>query len=76
MNEATEVDPTNPDLFYNIGVINMEQGNPAEARTAYQKAIDLSPNYINAYLNLSTSFVNEGNALIDEMNKLGSSRKK
>ena len=53
----------------------MEQGNPAEARTAYQKAIDLSPNYINAYLNLSTSFVNEGNALIDEMNKLGSSRK-
>ena len=75
MNEATELDPTNPDLFYNIGVINMEHGNPAEARTAYQKAIDLSPTYINAYLNLSTSFVNEGNALIDEMNKLGSSKK-
>ncbi len=75
MNEATEVDPTNPDLFYNIGVINMEQQNMEDARAAYSKAIELSPSYINAYLNLSTSFVNEGNALIDEMNGLGSSRK-
>lgn len=75
MNEATEIDPTNPDLFYNIGVINMEQDNIEEARTAYKKTIELSTDYINAYLNLSTSFVNQGNALIDEMNSLGNTRK-
>ena len=74
MAQATTMAPDNPDLQYNIGVINMEQGNMEEARAAYQKAIDIDPNYINAYLNLSTSYVNEGNALIDEMNTLGTSR--
>ena len=35
--------------------------------------IDISPNYINAYLNLSTLYVNLGNELIDKMNNLGDS---
>ena len=74
MSEAAEVAPDNPDLFYNIGVINMEQGNIEEARSAYKKAIEINPNYINAQLNLSTTYVNEGNSLIDEMNSLGNSR--
>jgi len=74
MAQATTMAPDNPDLQYNIGVINMEQGLLEEARAAYQKAIDIDPNYINAYLNLSTTYVNEGNALIDEMNTLGTSR--
>ena len=74
MAQATTMAPDNPDLQYNIGVINMEQGLLEEARAAYQKAIDIDPTYINAYLNLSTSYVNEGNALIDEMNTLGTSR--
>ena len=74
MGEAAAMAPDNPDLHYNIGVINMEQGNLEEARTAYKKSIEIDPNYINAYLNLSTSYVNEGNGLIDEMNSLGTSR--
>ena len=74
MAEAARMAPDNPDLHYNIGVINMEQGNVEEARNAYKKAIDLNPGYVNAQLNLSTTYVNEGNALIDEMNALGNSR--
>ena len=74
MGEATKMAPDNPDLHYNIGVINMEQGKLEEARASYQKSIDIDPNYMNAYLNLSTSYVNEGNGLIDEMNSLGTSR--
>jgi len=74
MAQATTMAPDNPDLQYNIGVINMEQGLLEEARAAYQQAIEIDPNYINAYLNLSTTYVNEGNALIDEMNTLGTSR--
>ena len=66
--------PDNPDLHYNIGVINMEQGDIEEARKAYRKAIEINPGYINAQLNLSTTYVNEGNGLIDEMNNLGTSR--
>ena len=74
MAEAATVAPDNPDLHYNIGVINMEQGNLEEARASYRKVLEINPGYTNAQLNLSTTFVNEGNGLIDEMNTLGSSR--
>ncbi|WP_343486683.1 tetratricopeptide repeat protein [Allomuricauda sp. d1] len=74
MAKASEMAPDNPDLLYNIGVINMEQGNLEEARDAYKKTLAVDPNYVNAYLNLSTTYVNEGNTLIDEMNTLGTSR--
>jgi tetratricopeptide (TPR) repeat protein len=75
MSEAAAMAPENADLHYNIGVINMEQGNIAEARTSYRKALEINPGYTNAQLNLSTTYVNEGNGLIDEMNSLGNSRK-
>ena len=74
MAKASKMAPDNPDLLYNIGVINMEQGNLEEARKAYRKALEVDPGYVNAQLNLSTSYVNEGNGLIDEMNSLGTSR--
>jgi len=74
MAQASDMAPDNPDLQYNIGVINMEQGNLEEARAAYRKAISINPGYVNAQLNLSTTYVNEGNGLIDEMNTLGNSR--
>ena len=74
MAEAAEMAPDNADLHYNIGVINMEQDNIEEARTAYRRAIEINPGYVNAQLNLSTTYVNEGNGLIDAMNQLGTSR--
>ncbi|GMN11871.1 hypothetical protein MTsPCn9_11610 [Croceitalea sp. MTPC9] len=74
MAKASEMAPDNPDLLYNIGVISMEQGNLEEARVAYRKVLEIDPSYVNAQLNLSTSYVNEGNSLIDEMNTLGTSR--
>lgn len=75
MNEAVAIDPNNPDLYYNIGVISSEQGNLEEAREAYRKALSIDATYINAILNLSSSYVNEGNALVDEMNTLAMSTK-
>jgi len=74
MSEASNMAPDNPDLLYNIGVINMEQGNLEAARDAYKKALSVDPGYINALLNLSTTYINEGNGLIDEMNALGTSK--
>ena len=74
MAEAAEMAPDNADLHYNIGVINAEQGNIEEARAAYKKALEVNPGYVNALLNLSTTYVDEGNGLIDEMNALGNSR--
>lgn len=76
MGQAAEMAPDNPDLHYNIGVINMEQGNLENARESYKKALEIDPNYLNATLNLSTSYVNEGNELIDTMNDLAMSNKR
>ena len=74
MAEAATVAPDNPDLHYNIGVINMEQNNIEEARVAYRRTLEINPGYTNAQLNLSTTYINEGNGLIDEMNTLGNSK--
>ncbi|MCP4977519.1 MAG: tetratricopeptide repeat protein [Maribacter sp.] len=74
MAEAATVAPDNPDLHYNIGVISMEQGDIEAARASYLRALEINPGYTNAQLNLSTTYVNEGNGLIDEMNSLGNSR--
>ena len=76
MSEASAMAPDNPDLLYNIGVINMEQGDYMGAREAYKKALAIDPGYTNALLNLSTTYVNEGNELIDKMNELSTSYKK
>jgi len=75
MMEASAMDPTNPDLQYNIGVIAMEQSNMEEARAAFYRALEIDPTYINASLNLSTTYINEGNSLIDQMNELAMSSK-
>lgn len=74
MSEAATKDPNNPDLYYNIGVINMEQKDYEGAIEAYKKSLAINPKYINAALNLSTTYINEGNALVEEMNKLGNSK--
>jgi len=75
MMEASAMDPTNPDLQYNIGVIAMEQNNMEEARAAFYRALEIDPTYINATLNLSTTYINEGNSLVDQMNDLAMSSK-
>lgn len=76
MAEASGMDPNNPDLHYNVGVINMEQGDIEGARASFNKALEIDPKYTNAVLNLSTTYVNEGNGLVDQMNDLASSFKK
>ncbi|MFT5736885.1 MAG: tetratricopeptide (TPR) repeat protein [Maribacter sp.] len=74
MAEAIAIAPDNADLYYNVGVISSEEGNIEEARKNYKKALEINPGYTNAFLNLSTTYVNEGNSFIDEMNSLGNSR--
>ncbi len=74
MEEAVAKQPTNPDLYYNLGVINAEQGDVAKAREYYEKAISLKPDHENSYLNLSALMLSEDEAIVTEMNGLGTSR--
>ena len=70
---ATEMDPKNPELQYNLGVIAAEAEQPEEAKAYYGKAIELDPDYVNAYINLSALILSGEQPLIEEMNGLGSS---
>ena len=74
LQKATEMDPTNPELQYNLGVIAAESGQPVEAKAHYEKAIELDPNYVNAYINISALVLGREQPLIEEMNGLGTSK--
>jgi tetratricopeptide (TPR) repeat protein len=71
---ATTKDPKNPELQYNLGVISADSDHPDEARAYYEKAIELDPNYINAYINLAALILNSEQPIIEEMNSLGTSK--
>lgn len=69
MEEAVKLDPTNPQLFFNLGVVNANEGKTEEAIGYYQKAIELKPEYADAYTNLAIVILSEEKAIVEEMNK-------
>jgi tetratricopeptide (TPR) repeat protein len=69
MQQAVKEDPTNPQLFFNLGVINFDQGKKEEARGYYEKAIELKDDYADAYMNLAVLILDEEKAIVEEMNK-------
>ncbi|OEJ98435.1 hypothetical protein A8C32_04265 [Flavivirga aquatica] len=73
MEEATKLEPNNAELQYNLGVISSES-DVVLAKKYYNRAIELDPNYTNAYINLSVLVLGEEKPIIEEMNNLGSSR--
>lgn len=76
MQEAVKLDPTNPELFYNLGVVNGNAEKYDEAISYYKKAIELKDDYANAYLNLAFAYLNKRVPIVDEMNKNLSNAKK
>ncbi len=76
MNEAIALDPENPTLYYNLGVVNFNQGRTEEAKKYYKKAIELKPDYSDAYMNLAVAILNKEKAIVEEMNKNLSNYKK
>ncbi|SFZ94342.1 Tetratricopeptide repeat-containing protein [Flaviramulus basaltis] len=74
LQKATEMDPSNPELQYNLGVIAAESKELAEAKAYYEKAVELDPKYVNAYINLSALVLNQEQPIIEEMNGLGTSK--
>lgn len=76
MEEAVALDPTNPTLFFNLGVVNSNEGKNEEAIKYYKKAIELKPDYGDAYLNLSIAILAGEKEIVEEMNNNLSNFKK
>jgi tetratricopeptide (TPR) repeat protein len=76
MQLAVEKDPNNAILYYNLGVINAEQGDFEQAKTYYLKALELDNTYTATYLNLVGLILESEGPLVEEMNKLVTSRKR
>jgi protein O-mannosyl-transferase len=53
--KAVELQPTFPEVYYDLGVIEQESGSPSAAISYYQKAIDQEPGYWPAWNNLGNS---------------------
>jgi tetratricopeptide (TPR) repeat protein len=70
LKEAIELDPYNADLNFNIGVISMDNKDYPEARKYFDKALEINPNYANALINKSSTFIEEGNILNEKQNAL------
>lgn len=70
---ATERDPNNAELQYNLGVIAADAKDVENAKKYYQRAIALNPDYVNAYINLAALILGQEESIINEMNNLGTS---
>ena len=69
LEEAIELNPTEPTLYYNVGVMNMEQKKIEEAIKFFNKAIELKPDYGDAYNNIGAAIIEKAASVIEEMNK-------
>ncbi len=76
MEEAILKDPTNPILYFNLGVVNYNENKLEEAKKYYLKAIELKPDYDDAILNLAIAILTKEKAIIEEMNNNLSNNKK
>ena len=70
---AIQKDPNNSELQYNLGVISAEADDFEGSKKYYQRAIELKPDYTNAYINLAALILGQEESVLEEMNKLGSS---
>ncbi|MDO9275144.1 MAG: tetratricopeptide repeat protein [Lutibacter sp.] len=69
LEEAIRLNPTEPTLYYNVGVMNMDQKNIDEAIKNFEKAIELKPDYADAYNNIGAAIIEKAAPIIEEMNK-------
>lgn len=74
--ENTRLEPNNPTNYFNIGVIYMDQNKDEEALQYFEKAIEVDPNYKNAYTNIVLIKVKPDVEYVEIINSnLGSSQK-
>jgi tetratricopeptide (TPR) repeat protein len=75
IDEVLAKNPNDADLTFNLGVISGNAKNYVDAEKYYKRAIEIKPDYINAYLNLAIMKLEGDKVIFEEMNKLTNSEK-
>tara|TARA_B100001057_G_scaffold158172_1_gene158778 strand:- start:1333 stop:2625 length:1293 start_codon:yes stop_codon:yes gene_type:complete len=76
MTLAVEKDPKNGILYYNLGIISSEQGESADAKSYFEKAIEFKPDYIDSYVAIVNILLEEQSVIISDMDKIAMSNKR
>lgn len=70
LNQAIAIDPKNPTIHFAVGT-NYEKINDFDnAEKAYKKAIEIKPDYADAYYNLGALHVNNAVSILEKANAL------
>lgn len=75
LEEAGNMDKSNPGVYNNIGLMYAEIDNTEKAVESYKTALEIDSEYNEARINMVAAMLGEERALIDEMNNLGMSKK-
>lgn len=68
LEEAININPEDYILHYNIGVMKSEMGDIEGAIASYSKAVELKPDYADAYRNLGAAILDKAKPIVEEMN--------
>ncbi len=70
MKEATEKDPTNPDLYFNIGIVNYNAKNIEQAEKYFVKTLEIKNDYPKGNWMLANTLLLKDPDLVSKMNAL------
>ncbi len=70
MKEATEKDPTNPDLFFNIGIVNYNAKNVDQAVKYFEKTLEIKADYPKGHWMLANAMLLKDGEIVKKMNDL------
>ncbi|WP_262147434.1 tetratricopeptide repeat protein [Chryseobacterium foetidum] len=74
--EQLAKDPNNAENWYNLGVLQSKNpASAAEAEVSFKKAIELKPDFSNAYLNLVYSIIGDEDNAVKKINEANRTNK-
>lgn len=73
LENAIKNEPSNPDLYFALGVLKDETDDPAGAEEAYLKALEADPQHYNSAFNIAVLNFNKTRDTISKRNSLGMS---